>query len=174
LNTNEENTTRSGEDKASPTRRKFLERLTIALGALAAAIVALPALGFTLAPVLRKPREVWRSVGPMAGFPVGQTVAVRMENGSALPWDGVSARMAVWLRNSGDGELTAFSVNCTHLGCPVRWEPEANLFLCPCHGGVYYSDGRVAGGPPPRPLARYPVRVRDGNVEIKVEPIAVA
>src|SRR3712207_8271662 len=40
----------------------------------------------------------------------------------------------------------AFAVNCTHLGCPVRWIQDASLFLCPCHGGVFYSDGRVAGG----------------------------
>jgi menaquinol-cytochrome c reductase iron-sulfur subunit len=24
----------------------------------------------------------------------------------------------------------AFSINCTHLGCPVRWLPDANLFMC--------------------------------------------
>jgi menaquinol-cytochrome c reductase iron-sulfur subunit len=40
--------------------------------------------------------------------------------------------------------------------------------MCPCHGGVYYKDGSVAAGPPPRPLERYPVRVQDGQVEILV------
>ena len=38
--------------------------------------------------------------------------------------------------------------------------PDAELFLCPCHGGVYYADGTVAGGPPPQPLFRYGVRDR--------------
>jgi menaquinol-cytochrome c reductase iron-sulfur subunit len=45
--------------------------------------------------------------------------------------------------------------------------------MCPCHGGVYYEDGTVAVGPPPAPLARYPVRVRDGEVEIQTRPIVI-
>jgi len=43
--------------------------------------------------------------------------------------------------------------------------------MCPCHGGVYYKDGTVAGGPPPEPLDRYPVRIQDGEVQIETEAI---
>jgi menaquinol-cytochrome c reductase iron-sulfur subunit len=52
----------------------------------------------------------------------------------------------------------------------------AELFLCPCHGGVYYKDGNVAAGPPPRPLFRYDVRVENGEVKMKsvVVPISTA
>ena len=45
--------------------------------------------------------------------------------------------------------------------------------MCPCHGGVYYEDGSVAAGPPPHPLSRYPVRVTDGQVEIRTDPIPI-
>src|SRR5262249_12781404 len=41
---------------------------------------------------------------------------------------------------------------CAHLGCPVEWFQESGLFLCPCHGGVYYANGERASGPPPRGL----------------------
>jgi menaquinol-cytochrome c reductase iron-sulfur subunit len=70
-------------------------------------------------------------------------------------------------------EFIAFAVNCSHLGCPVRWLGDANLFMCPCHGGVYYSDGSVAAGPPPRPLTRYPVRIQNGEVQIQTRPIPI-
>ena len=53
----------------------------------------------------------------------------------------------------------AFRINCTHLGCPVRWLPDARLFMCPCHGGVYYANGERASGPPPRGLYEYRWRV---------------
>jgi menaquinol-cytochrome c reductase iron-sulfur subunit len=54
----------------------------------------------------------------------------------------------------------------------VNWRAGAELFLCPCHGGVYYSDGSVAGGPPPRPLVRYAVRIGDnGRVQVLTRPL---
>ena len=91
-----------------------------------------------------------------------------------MPWSGVSARTAAWLRRDSESAFTAFSLNCTHLGCPVRWFADSKLFLCPCHGGVYNADGSVAAGPPPKPLGRYPARVRDGQVEILTSPIPIA
>ena len=38
--------------------------------------------------------------------------------------------------------------------------PAAQRFICPCHGGVYDFDGKVAGGPPVRPLDRFYTRSR--------------
>ncbi len=81
---------------------------------------------------------------------------------------GVSAHRSAWVRRLSEDEFTAFAINCTHLGCPVRWKNDAQLFLCPCHGGVYYKDGEVAGGPPPHPLHRYPVRLANGDVQLQV------
>ena len=47
-------------------------------------------------------------------------------------------------------QFLVLSVNCAHLGCPVTWFPQSGLFMCPCHGGVYYANGEHASGPPPR------------------------
>ncbi len=86
---------------------------------------------------------------------------------------GATGETAAWVRRESQGDFIVFVVNCTHLGCPVRWEAEAKLFLCPCHGGIYYSDGRVAGGPPPRPLHRYKTRIRSGQLQIQTRPIPI-
>jgi menaquinol-cytochrome c reductase iron-sulfur subunit len=157
----------------APGRREWLARVSIALGALGAAIVGIPVVGFLLAPFFEKPSQVWRSVGPVDGFRPGMTVKVDFTDSSPLPWAGVVAQTAAWLRREPDGTFVAFTVNCTHLGCPVRWLPDAGLFMCPCHGGVYYKDGAVAAGPPPKPLPQYPVRVRNGQVEIQTSPIPI-
>jgi menaquinol-cytochrome c reductase iron-sulfur subunit len=53
-----------------------------------------------------------------------------------------------------------------HLGCPVRFVEASQRFICPCHGGVYDFRGQVDGGPPVRPLDRFYVRVRDGQVQV--------
>jgi menaquinol-cytochrome c reductase iron-sulfur subunit len=161
----------NGQDMFS--RRQFLAKLSIGLGALAAAAASVPIIGFIVSPFVRQPPETWRSVGAVDNFKVGETVQVSFLNASPLPWAGVTANTAAWLRRDSEQEFTAFSVNCTHLGCPVRWLPDAELFMCPCHGGVYYQDGAVAAGPPPLPLPQYPVRVQNGQVEIRTSPIPI-
>jgi menaquinol-cytochrome c reductase iron-sulfur subunit len=150
------------------TRRNFLTRVGIALGGLSAALLGGPVVAFLVAPLFRRPPEIWRSVGKVADFRVGETVEVSFEEASPLPWAGVTARNAAWLRRVSDSEFIAFSVQCTHLGCPVSWLAGAKLFMCPCHGGVYYADGRVAAGPPPRPLPRYRVRIQGDEVQLLV------
>ena len=155
-------------------RRKFFARLSLTVGGLLAVGLGAPMVGFILAPLARKRPEVWRSVGKVDDFKTGQTVDVRYEDPSALPWAGVTAHTAAWLRRESEDRFIAFSIHCTHLGCPVRWMPQAELFLCPCHGGVSYKDGSVAAGPPERALTRYAVRLLGGEVQIQTAPLPIA
>lgn len=155
-------------------RRHFLSRLSIWLGVLAGAVLSVPILAYLLSPLINPAARSWRTLGPIDQFKVGDTVAVAYDDPSPLPWAGQTARTSVWLRRSGQNDFTAFALNCTHLGCPVDWKPEAELFLCPCHGGVYYSDGRVAAGPPPKPLIHYQVRIDSGQVQIQTQPVTFA
>ena len=150
-------------------RRRFLSRVSLALGGVASAVVGVPIIAYLLSPLLEAAPNDWRDVGLVENFRVGETVEVAYDDPSPLPWAGQTARTAVWLRRTGDTDFTAFSINCTHLGCPVNWRPTAELFLCPCHGGVYYADGTVAGGPPPRALTQLAVRITD-NQRVEVQP----
>ena len=175
---NESNTEKGsaggGLSASELSRRQFVERVSIVLGGVTAALLAVPMVGFIVAPLFRKAPKAWRPVGKVEQFRVGETVAVRFQDATPLAWAGVTANNAAWLRRETADEFIAFAINCSHLGCPVRWLQDANLFMCPCHGGVYYKDGTVAAGPPPRPLTRYAVRVRDGEVELQTQPIPIA
>ena len=155
-------------------RRRFFEKLSIALAGFCAAVVGIPLVGFVIAPLFRKPPQKWVTLGKVNDFQIGKTVTVPVSDSSSLPWAGITAKNAIWLRRENATSFIAFSANCTHLGCPVRWMEGAELFMCPCHGGVYYSDGSVAAGPPPRPLFRYDVRVENGEVKMNsvVVPIS--
>jgi Rieske Fe-S protein len=66
-------------------------------------------------------------------------------------------------------KLNVLSNSCAHLGCPVRWNTEKKLYLCPCHGGLYDINGGWVGGPPPRGMYRYTdAEVReDGKLYVK-------
>jgi menaquinol-cytochrome c reductase iron-sulfur subunit len=126
-----------------------------------------------IAPLFRQIKDTWIFVGKPDDFEIGKTLNVPFPDPSPLPWAGITAKGAAWLRRETKGQFTAFSVNCTHMGCPVRWLPDAELFMCPCHGGVYYKDGTVAAGPPPKPLVRFQVRVANDRVEIKAAAIPI-
>lgn len=155
------------------TRRRFLSRLSLGLAAAAAALAAVPVAGFLSSILFRKLPQAWRSVGRVETFEIGKTVPVTFENAEPLPWSGVAARTAAWLRRVSETEFIAFDLHCTHLGCPVTWLADAELFMCPCHGGVYTQDGAVVAGPPPHPLTRHEVRIRNGSVEIRTKGIPI-
>ena len=154
-------------------RRKFLMKLSLGFAAVSAAVAAIPVLSALVAPLLEQPTEKWRKVGMVNDFVQGSTKLVTFINADPKPYAGVTAKSAAWLRRNKGDNFIAFAANCTHLGCPVRWEEQAHLFMCPCHGGVYYEDGTVAAGPPPKPLTNYEVRVYKGEVQIKTKPIPI-
>ena len=51
-----------------------------------------------------------------------------------------------------DGKFAALDATCTHMQCTVSYNPLALAMDCPCHDSSYELDGRVIGGPAPRPL----------------------
>jgi menaquinol-cytochrome c reductase iron-sulfur subunit len=154
-------------------RRKFFMKLSLSLAGLSAAVAAVPVISAVLAPLLESKAEKWRTVGKLNDFKINTTNLVTFTNADPEPYAGMTAKSAAWLRRSSDTNFIAFAANCTHLGCPVRWEKDAHLFMCPCHGGVYYADGSVAAGPPPKPLTRYQVRVFNDEVQIKTAPLPI-
>lgn len=150
------------------TRRTFLLRLGLGLNALAASLVAIPLVGYVASVLFeRRARLAWVGLGEMSAFPRGETRLATYRNPFTTPWDGQTADIPCWVRHKPDGEFQVFAINCAHLGCPVRWFPQSGLFMCPCHGGVYYEDGRVASGPPPHGLFEYEYRLRDDRLEVR-------
>lgn len=64
------------------------------------------------------------------------------------------------------GEYRAFSATCTHLDCTVQYRPDTKQIWCACHNGQYDLMGRNIGGPPPRPLEVYTVRLRGDDIVV--------
>jgi Rieske Fe-S protein len=142
-----------------------------AIGGAATAVVLLPVVGFSLAPIFDRPEERWEAVGSPDDFTADtyrQAVITQVED------VGDSGKTTVYIRkavpeepfNEEEGTFVAISTRCAHLGCPVRFFPSAGNFICPCHGGVYDFEGKVIGGPPVRPLDRFQTRVSGGQLEV--------
>jgi menaquinol-cytochrome c reductase iron-sulfur subunit len=149
-------------------RRGFLFKLGIALNALAATLLAIPVIGYVFSSFRRKePYDAWILLGSLNDFPENQTRLATYRNPFTRPWDGTTADIPCWVRRIAGEQLQVFAINCTHLGCPVRWFQESRLFMCPCHGGAFYEDGSHASGPPPRRLYEYEYKIDHGQLWVR-------
>ena len=159
------------------TRRRFMNLAANGAGAVAAAAFTLPALGFALGPVFSREPFSWQPVGPPSDF-VDTTYVVRVitivqgvgEAGNSIAY--VRKRNPAIDTEHEDqyNHFIALSDRCMHLGCPVRYVPAAERFICPCHGGVYDFRGMVAGGPPVRPLDRFYTRLNTETGLVELGP----
>jgi len=148
-------------------RRWLLFKAAIALNALVGAVLAVPIVRYLFAPWRKDiSYDSWVSLGAIDAFPIGQTRLAYYRNPSADPWDGQTDNVACYVRREAADQFKVFAINCAHLGCPVRWFPQSQLFMCPCHGGVYYADGSRASGPPERGLFTYSWQLVSGELRI--------
>ena len=156
------------------TRRNFMNIVTQGAGGIAAAAFALPALGFAIGPLFSREQFSWQTVGTPADFTETEytTKVITIVQGI-----GDAGNSIAYMRKYNPqidtqqpldeySHYIALSSRCMHLGCPVRYVPAAERFICPCHGGVYDFTGQVAGGPPVRPLDRFYTRVHEGMVQV--------
>ncbi len=175
-----------GDLGAPVDRATFLSVATIGVGGLIGAAVTLPVLGFAVLPSFDgagvKTHDV--NLGPIGNFPEGEyVIATFLENPDA----GEVTRRTAFIRNNGrtdDGtpSFTAIYSRCVHLGCPVQpngpidenAKKEVNgvelrpvlaaSFGCPCHGGLYDSEGNRFAGPPVRSLDRFEFSIVNGDL----------
>ena len=157
------------------TRRRFMTGTVHGAGALFTMGFTLPALAFAIGPIFDNTSLPWQPIGPPDRFPNDNYVPVIITVGPGI---GEAGKTTVYVRARNAAVDTtppnqynrwvAISTRCAHLGCPVRWVPAAERFICPCHGGVYDLQGERVGGPPPRPLDRFYTRLNaaTGLVEV--------
>jgi len=81
---------------------------------------------------------------------------------------GKERKARVFIVSSTEG-ITVLAAVCSHLGCLVNYRKETREFVCPCHGGKYDIAGRNIEGPPPAPLTKYPVEIKNGVVMVGVK-----
>ena len=146
---------------AKHSRRAFLFKLSLLVNGAVGAVLAVPVIGYLLGPAMKKGSSYnsWISLGQLSDFPEGETRLVNYRNPITTLWDGQTSDVPCWVRRASGTTFQVFAINCAHLGCPVRWFAQSQLFLCPCHGGAYYADGSRASGPPERGLFEYEHKV---------------
>jgi menaquinol-cytochrome c reductase iron-sulfur subunit len=150
-------------------RRTFLSYVIVAIGAFITAVLGIPLVGSLIAPALRGREASWETVGPTTEFQVGQPKAATVTITTKDGWITQQESKGVWVIKQSDTSFVVYNGRCVHLGCAYNWNATQQEFDCPCHGGRYALDGKVLGGPPPRPLDTLQWRVDQGNLVIQYE-----
>ena len=67
------------------------------------------------------------------------------------------------------GNYLAYSAICPHAGCQVQFDPQAHLFVCPCHGSEFNgTTGAVLLGPAATGLTPIAIKL-EANGDVIVE-----
>lgn len=150
-------------------RRGFLKALIALFNGLIALALTVPGLGYLLTPVFRKGTGAWITLGSRDKFTNGEPQKATFKYISESGYTREQRTGFVWVvpHQTDADQVTVLSAVCTHTGCNVAWHSDEHLFLCPCHGGKYNERGEVVAGPPPRPLAKLPIRIENGEIAIQ-------
>jgi Rieske Fe-S protein len=134
------------------TRRSWLSWvLGTSLGAVAASILY-PLYRYVLPPRSAESQTGRILAGRRSELPPGSGKIFRF-----------GAKPGIVIATAG-GEIRAFTAVCTHLACTVQYRKDLQHIWCACHDGHYSLEGVPIAGPPPRPLERYDVALKDDEI----------
>lgn len=146
-------------------RRDFVKVVTVTLGSIMGAVIAIPAVGYLLSPATSiKKKESWISLGPLENYPILQPILFTFVQTTVNGWEKTSNSYGVYVVRYDETTQKVFSNKCTHLSCRVTWQDGQQEFFCPCHDGIFSIEGQVVSGPPPAPLIEYENKVEDGTL----------
>jgi Rieske Fe-S protein len=152
---------------ADATRRRFLSRMTNGIMGVIGGILTFIGGGAVLSSTARK-QEAWLPASTLLDLPVNEPTPVTLTVATLDGFREVINRRTIFLVKTADSEVVAIDSTCTHLGCLVSWDPQAQVFKCPCHGGIYDRTGAVKDGPPPVPLVKVATRIDGERVLVQV------
>lgn len=155
------------DEPTQPQRRNFLAGAVAALTSFIGGAIAVPSIGHIISPALTAETKPLLSLGDVSEFEVGTPKRVDFVYYKRDGWIEEQTSGSAWIVRTGEEDFTVFNPQCTHLGCPYGWDADGQRFICPCHDGIFAIDGRVTGGPPPRPLDRYEHRVEGGKLFVR-------
>lgn len=159
------------------TRRGFFEAAIYGMMGLISLMLAAPAAVYLLIPSKAKNREQWADAGDIARLVPNSPIELVFQRRRFDGWREVVEKGTAWVVKHDETRVTAFSPNCTHLGCVYHWDAPNKDFLCPCHTSIFSIDGKVISGPAPRPLDHFDTKLQGtrlliGQLRRSTEPQA--
>lgn len=133
------------------------------------------ALGAALAPLLSacKDDSVSADAPALPTIPAavsGNTITLTVNATSPLAAVGSAALVqyssgALLVARTGQDSFTALTATCTHQGCTITGFKD-QMYVCPCHGSRFRTNGQVAQGPAQASLRSFPTQFANDQLTI--------
>lgn len=133
-------------------RKTFLNLAVGAGGTGVLASMVYPVLRFLMPAEVAEAAPDLLKVGSVSEFGTGASKILRF------------GRVPIIVIKDLKGGFHALDATCTHLDCIVQYKKDEDLVWCACHNGKYDLSGKNISGPPPRPLAKYEVKVQGDDI----------
>jgi menaquinol-cytochrome c reductase iron-sulfur subunit len=140
------------------TRRSFYITAIHGIWALMAAALGLPSVLYLLIPGRERRQNEWVEAGDINQLN-SAPVEITFRRNRVDGWRVISEKSTAWVLKLPNNEVVAYAPQCTHLGCAYHWDQIKTEFVCPCHNSIFSVEGKVLGGPAPRPLDRYLTKI---------------
>jgi Rieske Fe-S protein len=150
-------------------RRDFVKIVATFLGSIMGIVIGLPGIIYLISPALGDNKlEDVAALGPLENYPIGIPTKFNFTRTRINGWEKTVKSYGVYVYRRNETQLIVFSDICTHLACIVKWHPDIQEYVSPCHDGHFSIEGNVTKGPPPRPLDQYEYEIVEGNLFINL------
>ena len=155
------------DDRESPTEKARVSRREFVKISISSSLAAGIAPALAASPANDTQREP-----PVTN--VAQLDALKIDSPIAFAYpDENSPAVLLRLRGAaiggiGPGDtIVAYSILCTHKGCPVSYRPERKMMICPCHWSSFdpAKAGQMVIGQGSQALPQIKLRLQGGTIQ---------
>jgi len=160
-------------DDLAVTRRNFLKTASLSIVIITTGLLSVPFISSIINPGKKKISSSFSKVTNLESIQKNNPVNIPILTSSRDAYLNETVMHNVWIVRKSNGNITAFSPICPHLGCSYNWNSSTEQFKCPCHGSVFNIDGKLLSGPAPRDLDTLPIKIKNDVIYVEWERFRV-
>jgi menaquinol-cytochrome c reductase iron-sulfur subunit len=148
-------------------KRNFIKGLTAAILGFITIFLTIPFVSYLIPASNEGKNKKFIKVLNFPGVAIGAPTKMTFEDVDIQAFITSNVVYDIWVIKHSPTTATVYSPLCPHLNC--RYTFVNNQFSCPCHGSLFNVDGKVTGGPAPRPLDTLPYKIEGGELYVQWE-----
>ncbi len=153
------------QDPEDVKRRNFIKGLFGGILGILTLSITWPFVSYLIPTSVGGRDEKFIKVPNFSSLPIGIPKKMNFEDVDEEAFLRLNVIYDIWVIKHSEVSATVYSPLCPHLNCRYNWD--GKKFSCPCHGSLFSENGKVLGGPAPRPLDTLPYKIEAGELFVQ-------